>query len=89
MLSYLKVIHEILKPNGRWIHLGPLLYHFEGNPHSDSVEYTRDEFLDMVESFGFVIQEMKQSSSVYASCPQSMSEFVYHSLHFIAQKQDM
>ena len=56
MSSYLKVIGDIIKPGGKWIHLGPLLYHFEGNPHSDSVEYTKEEFLDMVESFGFEIQ---------------------------------
>ena len=56
MLDYFKVIQSALKEGGIWIHLGPLLYHFEGNPHSESVEYTEEEFLEMVESFGFEIQ---------------------------------
>ena len=28
VLDYIELIHQILKPGGHWINLGPLLYHF-------------------------------------------------------------
>jgi carnosine N-methyltransferase len=51
--EYLKVIKNALKPNGKWINLGPLLFHHEGE--ADSVEFTAEEVLDMVESMGFTM----------------------------------
>ena len=36
------MIHKILKPGGRWINLGPLLYHFADIPKEPSIEPSYD-----------------------------------------------
>jgi carnosine N-methyltransferase len=86
MIDYLKVIKHALKTKGKWINLGPLLYHFEGFDE-DSVEYTSQEFYKLVGQFGFKIVEDRDIDSVYASCPHSMMRHVYHNLFFVAEKE--
>ncbi|KAH9251625.1 hypothetical protein BASA81_010466 [Batrachochytrium salamandrivorans] len=50
---YLSVIKNALKPNGIWINIGPLLYHFEGAV--GAVEFTLDEVKHLIGDFGFDI----------------------------------
>ena len=38
VLDYIELIHQILKPGGHWINLGPLLYHFADIPGELSIE---------------------------------------------------
>lgn len=84
MVSYIKTIKHLLKPKGKWINLGPLLYHFEGLD-KDSVEYTGQEFYENVDYFGFKILEGGEKSGVYASLDESMMQYLYHNLYFVAE----
>jgi carnosine N-methyltransferase len=84
MVSYIKTIKHLLKPKGKWINLGPLLYHFEGLD-KDSIEYTGQEFYENVDYFGFKILEDGEKSAVYASLDESMMKHVYHNLYFVAE----
>ncbi|KAJ5091190.1 hypothetical protein NUU61_006060 [Penicillium alfredii] len=72
LIRYIEAIRNCLKPNGLWINVGPLLWHFEdGNPHRSTegpetegagigepgnVEFTEDEVLCLVERMGFRIE---------------------------------
>lgn len=38
---------------GKWINLGPLLYHFEGQ--DDTIEFTLEEIKGLVQRYGFRI----------------------------------
>ena len=38
VLDYIELIHQILKPGGHWINLGPLLYHYADMPGELSIE---------------------------------------------------
>ena len=38
VLDYIELIHQILKPGGHWINLGPLLYHFADIPGELCIE---------------------------------------------------
>lgn len=38
MISTFQIIHKILKPGGKWINFGPLLYHFSDIGREKSIE---------------------------------------------------
>ncbi|PYI27008.1 N2227-domain-containing protein [Aspergillus indologenus CBS 114.80] len=73
LIRYIETIHHCLKPNGLWINVGPLLWHFEDganrsheNSHDSqdqgisepgNVELTEAEVLCLVERMGFVIEQ--------------------------------
>ena len=82
VIDYLKTIKHALKPQGKWINLGPLLYHHENDP--DSIEFTAHEVMELVDHFGFEVLEDGSTDSIYAACPESMMHHVYHNLFFVA-----
>jgi hypothetical protein len=72
LIRYIETIQHCLKPNGLWINLGPLLWHFEdgsnkgqgsGGDHSQgigepgNVELTEEEVFCLVERMGFSIEK--------------------------------
>ncbi|EAW22340.1 carnosine N-methyltransferase family protein [Aspergillus fischeri NRRL 181] len=72
LIRYIETIQHCLKPNGLWINLGPLLWHFEdgsnkghgsGSDHSQgigepgNVELTEEEVFCLVERMGFSIEK--------------------------------
>ena len=38
IVEFIELIHKILKPGGKWINFGPLLYHFADVPRESSLE---------------------------------------------------
>lgn len=73
IFRYIEAIRNCLKPNGVWINLGPLLWHFECGPpkpskpgnagrgiaEGGSVELTDEEILELIKQSGFDIAEHK------------------------------
>lgn len=71
LIRYIEAIHHCLKPDGLWINVGPLLWHFEdshprkGGGEDDSagigepgnVELTEEEVLLLVEHMGFHLEK--------------------------------
>jgi hypothetical protein len=53
VLEYVETIHEILKPGGVWINLGPLLYHYADAKAELSIEPPYDLLKDCIVKFGF------------------------------------
>ena len=51
-VDYLRIIHRILGPDGVWINLGPLLWHWE-NSDELSIELTLDEVKELARGSGF------------------------------------
>ncbi|KAJ3324573.1 hypothetical protein HDV06_006477 [Boothiomyces sp. JEL0866] len=82
LIDYLKVLRYCLKNGGKWINLGPLLYHFEGS--ENSFEYTLEEFKDLAGAHGFLIQEETSIDSTYSACQESLMHYVYHNSFFTA-----
>lgn len=52
LVSYLETIHRLLRPGGRWINLGPLLY-----GSGPFVQLSLDEIVQLSERIGFEFQE--------------------------------
>lgn len=55
IVNYLEVIHRILKPEGIWINLGPLLWHWEYSQEDISIELSLDEVKTLIDKVGFEI----------------------------------
>lgn len=52
LVTYLETIHRLLRPGGRWVNLGPLLY-----GTAPFVQLSLDEIVTLSESMGFDFQE--------------------------------
>ncbi|KAJ3212762.1 hypothetical protein HK099_007668 [Clydaea vesicula] len=87
VLDYMEVIHGALKPNGIWINLGPLLYHFEGSS-SLSIELSFEELREVINSMGFEITSEKLLTSTYSANKDSLMNYVYNNIFFIASKKN-
>lgn len=53
LMSYFDTIHKLLKPGGRWMNLGPLLY-----GTGPFVQLSLDEIIAVVEEMGFVFEDV-------------------------------
>ncbi|KAJ5275631.1 hypothetical protein N7505_004176 [Penicillium chrysogenum] len=56
LVTYLETIHRLLRPGGRWVNLGPLLY-----GTAPFVQLSLDEIVALSESIGFEFQETDPS----------------------------
>ena len=53
VVEFIELIHRILKPGGKWINFGPLLYHFAEIPRESSIEPSYDIVRSIIEKTGF------------------------------------
>lgn len=87
-LDYLERIRDMLKPNGYWIHFGPLQYHYSDVESEWSVELSWQELEYAAQKMGFLFesQEIKQSS--YGSSSKSMVNVTFNSVFSVARKTE-
>ncbi|KAJ2739524.1 hypothetical protein GGI20_006096 [Coemansia sp. BCRC 34301] len=92
VLAYLDTIWNALKPGAVWVNLGPLLWHFDNVAGESSIEFTRDEFLELATKVGFVFDKEKYREDIelpYTADPKSMLQYTYHAFMCIAHKPNM
>jgi N2227-like protein len=67
MAAFFPVVHRMLRPGGRWLDTGPLLYHPR---HTQRIHrYAHDEVLALVELAGFRIDRRRRTPLVYMASP--------------------
>ena len=84
---HLLLVHRILKPGGRWINFGPLLYHFADMPGKASIEPSYDIVRSLIKEVGFAFE--KEESGVEATYCQnelSMLQYKYKCVFFTCKK---
>lgn len=102
LIRYIEAIRNSLKPEGLWINVGPLLWHFEdGHARKDStdedatgigepgsVELTEEEVLQLIERMGFHIEARPgdRRPCGYIQDPESMLQNSYRPSHWVARK---
>ena len=101
LIRYIETIRNCLRPNGIWINVGPLLWHFEDrHPHNDeesdgtgigepgSVELAEDEVLQLVERLGFRVEARAEDRQWcgYIQDGDSMLQSLYRPSHWVARK---
>ncbi|KAI9275635.1 N2227-like protein-domain-containing protein [Phascolomyces articulosus] len=87
IISYLEVIHNILKEGGTWINIGPLLYHFEDIPGEGSIELSLEEVKRVSRDIGFEFKNEKTINTTYTSNPDGMLKYVYECAFWSATKK--
>ncbi|KAI8979511.1 N2227-like protein-domain-containing protein [Mycotypha africana] len=88
IIEYMEVIHKALKPNGKWINIGPLLYHFEDSSSGDSsIELSLESVKKVAQDIGFEFEKEKMISTTYTSNPDGMLNYVYDCAFWTAQKK--
>ena len=87
VIDFVEMIHKILKPGGRWINLGPLLYHFADIPKEPSIEPSYDIVRSIVKEKGFEFErEVTDHQAVYCQNPKSMLQYHYKCVFSTATK---
>ena len=83
VVEFIELIHRILKPGGKWINFGPLLYHFAEIPRESSIEPSYDIVRSIIEKTGF---EFKREGTLDTK-GQIISECLFDFLNFPRKKQ--
>ena len=86
IIEYIRRIQRILKPGGRWVNIGPLLYHYEGMPGERSVELTLEEVLLVIRRLGFEVECERRLRTGYSCHTDSMLQYDYQCSFFAARK---
>ncbi|KAJ5764906.1 hypothetical protein N7520_004465 [Penicillium odoratum] len=99
LIRYIEAIRHCLKPNGIWINVGPLLWHFEdGHKDNDgdatgigepgNVELTEEEVVSLVERMGFRFETQPgdRRSCGYIQDADSMLQNLYQPSHWVVRK---
>ncbi|KAJ5901558.1 hypothetical protein N7495_002086 [Penicillium taxi] len=102
IIRYIEAIRSCLKPDGLWINMGPLLWHFADSPPKESkestdstgigepgnVELTEQEVLQLVERMGFRIEKGPEMGSEcgYIQDPGSLLQNLYRPSYWSARK---
>ncbi|KAI8993126.1 N2227-like protein-domain-containing protein [Pilobolus umbonatus] len=89
ILEYMEVIHKILKPNGIWINIGPLLYHFEDSSNGESsIELSLEQVKIVATKIGFEFKKETMVPTTYTTNPDGMLKYVYESAFWTAVKKN-
>ncbi|XP_066271052.1 carnosine N-methyltransferase-like isoform X2 [Branchiostoma lanceolatum] len=87
IVSYVETIHNILKPGGYWINLGPLLYHFADITSEASIELSYEDLRSVIQEFGFeILKEDTKRPTMYIQNTKSMLQYEYDCVYFVARK---
>lgn len=88
VVEFIEMIHRILKPGGKWINLGPLLYHFSDIPRESSIEPSYDVIRSIIEQIGFEFaREERDWDANYCQNPKSMLQYTYKCVFFTCVKK--
>jgi carnosine N-methyltransferase len=73
------VIHHVLRPGGKWVHLGPLLWHWaDAGPGELSLELPLDEVHRLAELVGFdPLRRCEFVDAAYIANARAMYKTVY------------
>jgi len=86
IIEFIETIKKILKPGGRWINIGPLLYHYS-DMNEQSVELGYDEIKHVVLEQGFVYEKDYMQNTTYIYNERSMMNTNFNCCFFSVYKK--
>ncbi|KAL7422650.1 hypothetical protein Q5752_001941 [Cryptotrichosporon argae] len=89
VLNYLRIIHGLLRPGGKWINIGPLLWHFENSPPAKgegSIELSLDEVKELATMVGFELTDERMVETTYTGMPDNMLRHIYTAAFWVATR---
>ena len=88
IIEFIEIIYNILKIDGIWINVGPLLYHFHDIQNEVSIELSWEELKKIIIKFGFEIKNEKIINSTYSSVEERLKTTIYSCIFFTAIKKE-
>ena len=88
IIEFIEIIYNILKKDGIWINVGPLLYHFHEIQNEISIELSWEELRKIIVKFGFEIQNERIIDSTYSSVEERLKTTIYSCIFFTAIKKE-
>merc|ERR1719273_375637 len=88
VVEYIELIHQILKPGGKWINFGPLLYHFADVPRESVLNPAMT--LSVVSLNKQALNFNKEQTNIkanYCQNPSSMLQYTYNCVFFTCTKK--
>eukprot|EP00656_Telonema_subtile_P012171 TRINITY_DN16110_c0_g1_i1.p2 TRINITY_DN16110_c0_g1~~TRINITY_DN16110_c0_g1_i1.p2 ORF type:complete len:237 (+),score=67.90 TRINITY_DN16110_c0_g1_i1:78-788(+) len=90
IFGYLRCIHRLLKPGGRLISIGPLLWHYADMSGEGSIELSWEELRHVILGLGFeMLHEETGLQCKYSTNSRSMQSTLFECVHFVAQKKQL
>ncbi|KAF5269834.1 hypothetical protein FQR65_LT05880 [Abscondita terminalis] len=87
VVQFIELIYHILKPNGVWINLGPLLYHYSDVKYEKSIEPSFQVLSEVIKKVGFTMEKIRMGlKTTYCQNPMSMLQYEYNSVFFVCRK---
>ncbi|OLQ18747.1 N2227-like family protein [Cryptosporidium hominis] len=83
IITYIRTITNLLPPNGVWINLGPLLYHYSGLNNVISIEPSWEEIKRIISKYFKIVKE-EWRNATYTRNNSSMFKIVYKCIFFVA-----
>ncbi|KAJ1613247.1 hypothetical protein OIY81_1070 [Cryptosporidium canis] len=83
IITYIRTITNLLTPNGVWINLGPLLYHYSGLSDVISIEPSWEEIKLIISKYFRIVKE-EWRDATYTRNNNSMFKIVYKCIFFVA-----
>ncbi|KAK1325624.1 hypothetical protein QJS10_CPA01g00694 [Acorus calamus] len=88
--EYIEIISKILKDDGVWINLGPLLYHFADSYGPDdemSIELSLEDVKKVAIHYGFELEMERPIETTYTANPRSMMQNRYYAVMWTMRKK--
>jgi carnosine N-methyltransferase len=96
VLKYIETIYNVLEPNGIWINLGPLAWHFEPDSETPvrtggSIELTLSEIISVISKSRFTFESgeglaRRTISMPYMGNDRGMLTYLYDAEFWVARK---
>jgi len=87
VIEYIETISEIIKKNGIWINIGPLLYHYTEIENEISIELSWEEIKKIIISYGFEFKKEEFIETTYSSNEENLMQTIYKCIFFVAIKK--
>ncbi|CAH9142954.1 unnamed protein product [Cuscuta epithymum] len=90
IVEYIEVISKILKDDGVWINLGPLLYHFADMYSLEdemSIELSLEDVKKVAFHYGFKLEKESIFETTYTTNPRAMMQNRYYAAFWTMRKK--
>jgi len=85
---YIRTIAQIIRRDGLWVNLGPLLFHYADMTHEVSIELSWEEVRPAICRYFDILEEDRRRAN-YTANNTSLSEVRYNCIYFVGKRNSV
>ena len=89
IMLYIRTIAGMIRQDGIWVNIGPLLFHYAEQDDSISVELCWEEIRELIQTYFTIEQEEYPVECVYSSNCESLFATKYNCVFFVAKRNNV